>query len=60
MQNCVFFDEDQFEEVVWEMVWEALKEAQRMFQMWTSKQVTDIAPNTNLNRVKSIPALAQL
>ena len=41
-------DEDKFEELAWGMV--ALKEAPRMFQIWTSKQVTDIA-GVNYNLV---------
>ena len=52
-------DESQFEEVEWRLVWGALKEAPRMFQIWASKQVMNIAgvnktwQNINHARAKS-------
>ena len=47
-------DESQFEEVEWRLVWGALKEAPRMFQIWASKQVMNIAGvNKNLAKYKS-------
>ena len=46
-------DESQFEEVEWRLVWSALKEAPRMFQVWASKQVMNIAGvNRNLAKYK--------
>ena len=46
-------DEGKFDEVSWGMVWGALKEAQRMFQIWASKQVMDVAGvNKNLAKCK--------
>ena len=46
-------DEGQFDEVAWEMVWGALKETPRMFQIWASKQVMDVAGvNKNLAKYK--------
>ena len=59
------FDEDQFDEVAWGTVWEALKEAPRMFQIWASKQVTDMAGvNNNLakhkpKQSKNVPAVTE-
>ena len=58
-------DEGQFEEVEWGMVWGALKEAPRMFQIWASKQVMNVAGvnkkwrNTNNDRARSIQAVTQ-
>ena len=46
-------DKSQFEEVEWRLVWGALKEAPRMFQIWASKQVMNIAGVTkNLTKYK--------
>ena len=43
----------QFEEIAWGVVGEALKEAPMMFQIWASKQVTDIAGvNHNLAKYR--------
>ena len=47
-------DESQFEEVEWRLVWGTLKEAPRMFQIWASKRVMNIAGvNQNLAKYKS-------
>ena len=46
-------DKSKFEEVEWRLVWSALKEAPRMFQVWASKQVMNIAGvNRNLAKYK--------
>ena len=58
-------DEGQFEEVEWGMVWGALKEVPRMFQVWTSKQVMNVAgvnkkwQNTNHDTARSIQAVIE-
>ena len=59
-------DEGQFEEVEWRLVWGALKEAPRMFQIWASKQVMNIAgvnkkwQNINHVRAKSAQVVTEL
>ena len=52
-------DEGQFDEVAWRMVWGALKEAPRMFQIWESKQVMDVA-GVNKNLAKYRPRQSKM
>ena len=45
------FDDDQFEEVAWEVVNMALKDAPRMFQIWASMVSITAWPNTKRIKV---------